>query len=167
MILMKIMFEGREIEVTKEMIGVYAVWVDNYVYVGSGRILDRKSGNKSKLNRNVHSNKTLQEAYNNNKEGYRFELLAICSDDETCRQHEQNFIDYFRKIDNVIVCNKRVARNGCTSKAYNKYKRLTEEDVIKIKELLDTYSVKQLAELFNCSVNAIYKIKSGCRWQNI
>ena len=149
------------------MVGVYAVWVGDYVYVGSGRILDRKSGNKSKLNRNVHSNKTLQEAYNKNKDGYRFELLAICSDDETCREHEQNFIDYFKKVDNVIVCNKRIAKNGATSKAYNKYSRLCREDVAKIKALLSEKSNKELAELFCCSSNAISKIRNGHRWQEI
>ena len=163
---MKINFEGKETEITKDMVGVYAVWVGDYVYVGSGKILDRKSGNLSKCKRNVHGNKTLQEAYNNNKDAYRFELLAICSDDESCREHEQRFIDYFKKVDGVIVCNKRGANNGCTSKAYNRYSRLCREDVAKIKALLSEKSNKELAELFCCSTKAISDIRRGATWIN-
>ena len=163
---MRINFNGREVELNnRKDIVCYAIWVGEYVYVGSGKA-ERLSGNCSKLRRNVHSNPTLQEAYNKTQD-VRVELLAICSDDIIAREEEQKFIEHFNMIDNVIVCNKRKASNGATSKAYNKYKRLCREDVAKIKALLGEYSVKQLAEQFNCSINTIYKIRCGYRWQNI
>lgn len=171
MILMKTIFNNKETEITKDMVGVYAVYTGenfNYIYIGSGKLADRISGNASKLRRNVHANKRLQQAYNNMENPEcKIEVIGVCDTDEEARMLEQDFINYANKIDGLIVCNVRKANNGATSKAYNKHSRLTEEDASQIKELIKQgYSNKQLAYEFNCSSNAISKIRNGNRWVN-
>lgn len=163
---MKINFEGREVKLNaRKDIVVYALWVRDYVLIGSGKA-ERLQGNPSKLRRNKHDTPQLQEAYNRIKD-VRVELLAICNSDIEAREIEQDYINHFKMIDDVIVCNIRPAKNGPTSSAYNKYKRLTREDVIEIKKLLEEYSNKQLADMFNCSTNTISKIRTGARWNYV
>ena len=164
----KIVLNGKEIEITEKTVGVYAVWVGDYVYIGSGKILDRKRGNPSKLRRNDHDNKTLQEAYN--KIGkVNVEVLEILDDDKKCREIEQLYIYHYRLISDVIVCNKRNASKDCTSLTYNKHKRLNKEQVAEIKYILinNINSVKEIADMYNTSLNAIRLIKNGFRWKNV
>lgn len=155
-------------EINKETRGVYAVWVGNYVYVGSGKLKDRVSGNASKLRRGVHSNKRLQKAYNELGE-LNIEILSIDDSDIKARESEQFFIDYLHTVDDIIVVNQRNASNGATSRAYNKHTRLNEKLVEEIKwYMINTdYKNSELAEMYDCSANAISKIRCGFRWQYV
>lgn len=164
----KIVLNGKEREITKETVGVYAVWVGDYVYIGSGKLLDRVSGNPSKLRRNVHANKTLQEAYN--KIGkVNVEVLEILDDDTKCREIEQLYIYHYNLISDITVCNKRNASKDCTSSTYNKYKRLTAEKVAEIKYILNNNLMtdNEIAEKYGCSKSNVSKIRTGFRWSNV
>ena len=174
---MEIKLNGKKVKVNKETKGVYVVWVDNFAYIGSGKVMDRKEGNLSKLRRNVHANKQLQEQYNIHKVA-KFELLDLAETDEEARVKEQYYINYFKKVDGVAVCNKKKASNGATSKAYNKHKKLTEDKVRQIKILLKEHKEQhdgkveyrfytELAKEFDCSENTIGKIARGERWTSV
>ena len=162
------------VEVNNKTQAVYAVWVNDgdksYCYVGSGKLLDRRSGNLSKLRRGVHANKTLQEAYNNVNEA-NFEVVHAFDndvDENVVRQYEQDTIDYFSKLDDVIICNKRRASNGATSKAYNKHNRLTKQSVGIIKGMLiNGASTDDIVNKFDISRCNVSKIKTGYRWANV
>ncbi|WP_160678729.1 hypothetical protein [Clostridium sp. C8-1-8] len=150
-------FEG--IDINKQV--VYAIWVKDFVYIGSG-YYERLSGNLSKVKRGVHANKELQDAYNI----HQFVKLEILEHDiETdleARDLENFYMDYFKKIDGVVVCNK--------VKAYvSNYKRsLDPEDVIKIRELINEGKKNgELAELYNVSATQISRIRNNRRWPNI
>ncbi|GKX65818.1 hypothetical protein [Inconstantimicrobium mannanitabidum] len=147
---------------------VYALWIGDYVYTGSGKG-ERVQGNINKAKRGEHDNKLFQQAYNESDDKQiRPELLAYNLESEVeAREIEQEYINHFEKVEGVIVCNVRGADNGCTSEAYNKYPKLTEDKVREIKQLLDTCSNKELAETYNCSYNAISKIRNGIRWKNV
>lgn len=164
----KIVLNGKEREITEKTVGVYAVWVGDCVYIGSGKILDRKRGNLSKLRRNKHDNKTLQEAYNKIGEA-GFELITVVENDEKAREIESLNIEYYKLIDGITVCNKRPAKRDCTSLTYNKHKRLNKEQVAEIKYILinNINSVKEIADMYNTSLNAIRLIKNGFRWKNV
>ena len=164
MILMKIMFYGKEMELDNKTRVVYAIHVGDLVLVGSGKFR-RRTENKSKLKCNRHHCQRLQDEYNKTQD-YHFELIDIVENDDKAREIEQYYIDKYRLIYGDNLCNVRKASNGATSKAYNKYNRLTEEDVVKIKALLSEKSNKELAEIFNCSSNAISKIRHNNRWVN-
>lgn len=156
--------ELNDIDVNLEI--VYAIWVNNHSYLGSGTY-SRCSGNCSKLRRNVHHNKTLQNAYNEHGE-YKIEILEYnITNPAKAREIEDYYINYFKLIDSVTVCNVRSANNGCTSLAYNKYARLTIDKVKEIKGLLSDYSNTKLAEMFNCSSKAISDIRRNVRWVNV
>lgn len=145
---------------------VYAVWVNDgelsYAYIGSG-FYERLSGNCSKLRRNVHDNKQLQAAYNKVGE-YKIEVLDWSIDDvEQARDIEDERIKYFKKLDDVIVCNKYPAV------ANKKYERkLTEEDVNFIRKLINKGKKnKDIAELFNVNPSTISRVKTGKRWASV
>lgn len=146
--------------------GVYAIWVGDCVYVGSGYLGDRISGNYSKLRRGVHGNRMLQEAYNNanDKENViKNEILQVCEDEVEAREMENYYIEYFRKVDGVIVCSKYKA-------VVNKpYKRaLKPEDVLEIRKLIkEGVKAKDLAQKYGVTECQISRIKCGTRWGNV
>lgn len=155
-------------EVKTDLQLVYAIWIGDFVYVGSG-FPERLNGNVNKVKRGVHSNHTLQQAYNDGEiKEIKTELLDFNLDSaDEARHIEQEYIEYFAKVDGVILCNARKSDNGCTSETYNKHERLTEDKVREIKQLLDDCNNKELAETYKCSENTISKIRNGYRWANV
>ncbi|MBW9154875.1 hypothetical protein [Clostridium tagluense] len=152
----------------RESQGVYAVHVIenevNYVYIGSGKIGDRLSGNISKLKRNVHANKQLQTIYNKIGE-CKIEVLDYAEDEIEARGLENDYIDYYRKIEGAVVLNK--AKAVVIFKSYKKI--LNVESVKEIKKLLQEGKLKQsvIAEMFNVKQCQISKIKTGLRWDSV
>ncbi len=147
--------------------GVYAVHVIveevNYVYIGSGKLGDRVVGNGGKLRRNTHANKLLQEKYNIVKE-LKIEILDICKCSEEARELENFWMEYYRKLDGVVVCNKYKSVN---TKKYEL--KLDVEKVLEIKQLLAEGKMKgkEIAELYGVHQCEISKIKMGKRWANV
>ena len=174
---------GRKVKVSNRTQMVYNVWINegeiSYVYCGSG-YMERKSGNLNKLKRGKHHCKELQEAYNRVGKA-DFEIVELFDENvnsDFVRECEDENIKHLNQLDAVIVCNKRIARNGCTSKAYNKYKKLTEDKVRQIKILLKEHKEQhegkveyryytELAKEFDCSENTIGKIARGERWTSV
>ncbi|OOM76595.1 hypothetical protein [Clostridium sp. BL-8] len=164
----KYLGDNKNVNLSKQV--VYSIWVNegelDYIYIGSGTY-SRCNGNLSKLRRNVHDTPLLQDAYNRNK-NYKIELLAFnLESDNEARAIEDEYIKHFERLDGVTICNVRGASNGCTSENYNRYKRLTKDKVIEIKERLQDYSNKQLADMYNCSSKAISDIRRGIRWTKV
>ncbi|MFT8349486.1 hypothetical protein [Clostridium saccharoperbutylacetonicum] len=159
-------YVSNDVKMDKQL--VYALWIGDYVYTGSG-FGERVQGNINKAKRGEHGNKMFQNAYNESEsKEIRVELLAYNLDsDLEARKIEDEYIEYFKKIDGVVVCNVRGASNGVLSEKYNKHKRLTEDKVREIKELLKDYSNKQLAKMFDCSSKVISDIRCGFRWTKV
>jgi hypothetical protein len=150
-------FEG--VDINKQL--VYAIWVEDFVYIGSG-FYERLSGNVSKVKRGVHANKQLQDAYKKHN-NVKIEILEHdIETDIEARDLENFYIDYFKKIDEVVVCNK-VKAFKCN------YKRsLTPEDVKKIRELISEGKKNgELAEMYNVSSTQISRIRNNRRWSNV
>jgi hypothetical protein len=148
--------------------GVYAVHVNlgkiDYVYIGSGKLGDRISGNVSKLKRNVHANKQLQNAYNQIRD-CKVEVLQVCETKEEARELENDYIDYYSKIEGVVICN--VYNAYCIQKQYQQ--KLDVKKVKEIKELLVNGKLqnKKIAEMYNVDPSVISKIKTGLRWASV
>lgn len=145
--------------------GVYAVIITDkctdtdYTYIGRGKLGDRVSGNASKLRRGVHDNKQLQDAYKkfNN---VKCDILQVCVDEESARDIENEYIEYFKKLDGVVVCNKYKA---VTSQPYSI--KLDEDKVKQIRQLIaDGKSNKEISEIYGVVSCQISKIKTGLRW---
>lgn len=158
---------GEKITRKNDCEGVYVVTVKanglTYAYIGSGKIADRITGNKSKLKRGCHANKTLQKAYDISKE-CSISVLEFCATKEEARQRETDWIEYTRGLDNVVVCNK--AKPVINQKAY-KYV-LSEDDVIAIKQLINEgYKNKEIATLVDVNYSMISNIRNGRRWANV
>ncbi|MBW9170761.1 hypothetical protein K2F43_06015 [Clostridium estertheticum] len=137
--------------------------VTTYVYLGSGD-WSRKSGNASKLKRNVHDNKMLQNAYNQEGSEMKFEILGVCVDKVEARGIENDYMRHFRMIDDIIVCN---IYDAVTTKPYKKV--LNESLVKEIKILLieGKLSNNQIAKDYGVSPCQISKIKCGNEWKNV
>lgn len=147
--------------------GVYAVHVVendvNYVYIGSGLLGDRVSGNPSKLRRNKHDNKQLQEVYNRVLD-CKVEILQVCKTKEEARELENDYVEYYKRLEGVVVCNQYPA---VTTKEYRVV--LNKEKVIEIKHLLQEEKMKnkEIAELYGVTDSVISKIKTGLRWASV
>lgn len=148
----------------REKQGVYAVHVGDYVlYIGSGKLGDRITGNISKLQRGVHANKQLQDAYNK-IQNVRVEVIDVCKNRTEARNLENIYIDYYKKIDGVIVTNKYNAY--VINKKYEI--KLNKEKVEEIRELIKQGKRnKDIAKIYNVDPSVISRIKTGKRWANI
>ena len=158
---------GRKVTKQNDCQGVYVVTVrandKTYVYVGSGNVADRITGNKSKLKKNKHDNKTLQNAYNISKE-CSVSVLEFCDSKEEARIRESDWIDYCKKLDNIVLCNK--AKPVINQKEY-KYV-LSSDDVVAIKQLINEgYKNKEIATLVDVNYSMISNIRNGRRWANV
>ncbi|SHJ65311.1 hypothetical protein SAMN02745248_00595 [Hathewaya proteolytica DSM 3090] len=154
--------------------GVYAIHVvdaesdTNYVYIGSGYLGDRLSGNISKLKRNVHDCKVLQEKYNQ-FQNVKVEVLEVLgrSENETlfARDIEQDWIDYYRRIDGCVVLNKR--RTFVNKKPYS-YK-LTEDDVREIRALYKNSKVSKedIIKEYGISYSHLGNIIHYRKWKDV
>jgi ABC-type iron transport system FetAB ATPase subunit len=151
----------------RESQGVYAVHVIenevNYVLIGSGLLGDRISGNPSKLRKNKHDCKELQKIYNR-VNNVRMEILQVCESKEEARALENDYMEYYRRIEGVVVLNKYPA--VVMEKEYKLV--LDEEKVREIKLLLkDGKRNKDIAILYGVTDSVISKIKTGLRWGNV
>ncbi|MBZ9635517.1 hypothetical protein [Clostridium sp. FP1] len=151
----------KNIDTSKQI--VYAVHVGDYIYVGSGKY-ERLSGNISKVKRGVHSNKQFQDAYNSILD-IKLEILESNIDtDVEARDLENEWMQHYRQIEGVIVCN--IAKAVVTTKEYKLI--LDEEKVIKIKLLLkEGKRNKDIAEIYGVKDCTISKIKTGLLWANV
>lgn len=150
---------NRDKNINKSKQLVYVVWVGDYCYCGSGKY-ERLSGNTSKLRRGVHANSKLQEAYNNIKD-LKIEVLEFnIEDDITARDLENQYMEHFRKIDGVIICNKYPA---CVNKRYER--KLDANSVANIRKLIsEGKSNMEIANMFNVNESTISRVKTGRRW---
>jgi len=156
---------------SKEQQGAYVVHVVNkendinYVYVGSGFLADRVSGNPSKLRRNQHENPTLQEAYNKFLNCYvEVSDDYICNNKKEARELEDEVIKHFKMVDGVIVC------NDAKPHVEKQYKRVLDaEKVCEIRILIEEGKLKQyeIAAMYGVEPAEISKIKTGRRWVNV
>ncbi|AKA71954.1 hypothetical protein [Clostridium scatologenes] len=143
---------------------VYAVWVNkgdlSYVYVGSG-YYERLIGNGSKLRRNKHDNKELQAAYNKAGE-YKIEIIYHDLDSRAiARDIEDEYKEYYAKLDGVIVCNHN---QPYVEPPYKR--KLCEDDVLIIRDLIKQgKSNKEICEIYNISSSMVSRIKTGKRWE--
>ncbi|WP_236884025.1 GIY-YIG nuclease family protein [Clostridium botulinum] len=154
------------------------------VYVGSADsengIKKRWSCHLAHLRKNKHYYKELQEAYNDNPERIKWEILDVCSDDEL-EERENYWIKYCDMIDGWHVINKekrskkrsKVKDTSNMSKAQTGDKnghntKLSVQDVKEIKRALKK-GVKQviLAEQYNVSQTHIWNIANGVRWNSV
>jgi len=148
--------------------GVYACHVIigeiNYIQIGSGVLGDRMSGNPSKLKRGVHDCKQLQAMYNKVGE-CKMEILEICESIEEARDKENDYMNFYRRIEGVVVCNKYKAVT-----MEREYKRvLNEEKVKEIKILLSEGKIKNkdIAIIYGVKECTISKIKNGSSWSSV
>lgn len=145
--------------------GVYVVWTGrdySYCYIGSGFLHDRISGNGSKLRNGTHANKMLQEAFNETGE-HKIEILEVCKSKEEAREMENIYIEHYKMLDDVVVCNKAKAN---VNKLYKRV--LTEDDVRVIKEMIEEdYTNKEIAEFFCINSANVSKIRTGYRWSKV
>jgi|GEM_PF-1798953 len=135
----------------------------NFVQIGSGVLGDRISGNPSKLKRGVHDSKELQAIYNKVGE-CKMEILEVCESIEEARSKENDYMDYYRRIEGVVVLNKYPA---VTTKKYVIV--LNEEKVKEIKLLLREGKMKNkdIAIIYGVKDSVISKIKTGLLWSNV
>ncbi|MCF8020987.1 MAG: hypothetical protein K9L62_16535 [Vallitaleaceae bacterium] len=153
--------------------GAYAVHVVdevndiNYIYIGSGFLGDRVSGNVSKLKRVGHANKKLQDAYNKfgNVKVEILDVIDRCENEKiVARESEADWIKHFRRVDGVVVCN--TDKPTVTSEPYAR--KLDEYKVREIKARLTSgEKLKDIANYYGVKVALISKIKTGLRWAYI
>jgi len=152
----------------RESQGVYACHVIdveiNYVQIGSGLLGDRMSGNPSKLKMNKHDCKELQKIYNKVRV-CRMEILEVCDSIGEARGKENDYMDYYRRIEGVVVFNKYPA--VVMEKPYKRV--LNEEKVLEIKILLNEKIMKNkdIAIIYGVTDSVISKIKTGLRWSKV
>lgn len=95
----------------KYEIGVYKIvnLLNNKVYIGSSLYLsNRKSGHFTKLQKNIHPNQHLQNAWNKyGKEVFRFEIIEYIEGKNKLLEKEQYYIDLFQAF------NKKYGYNIC------------------------------------------------------
>ena len=84
--------------------GVYSIRniTNNRCYIGSSVNLQRRFGShKAQLNKNIHSNPALQNAWNKyGRESFVFEILMLCPVDQLI-ENEQKFIDITKYLYNM------------------------------------------------------------------
>lgn len=151
--------------------GVYAIHVIdtdndiNYIYIGSGALGNRTSGNKSKLKCGTHDCKVLQEKYN--KYGnVKVEVLEVSANKEIARMAEQDWVDYYRRIDGCVVLNQN--KTFVTTEPYS-YK-LNEDDVREIRRLYKeklNMTITKLANQFGISNTHCSNIIHFRKWKEV
>lgn len=150
--------------------GVYAVHVVdqendiNYIYIGSGALGSRISGNISKLKHGTHDCKVLQEKYSQ-FDNVKVEVLQICENDEMARMDEQDWVNYYKKIDGCIILNKR---RTFINKEHYSYK-LNEDDVRNIRVLYKNSKVSKedIIKEYGISYSHLSNIIHYRKWKDV
>lgn len=144
------------------------------VYIGSANrkngIKKRWSWHLARFRKNKHYYKELQNAWNDNENRIKFEILEICDDDEL-EERENYYIDYCKKVGwNVMnkqenAIRKRNVRDTSLMRlaqrgANNGNSRISEEDAIEIiiHKQQGVMAHKDMAELYNISASQVAKI---------
>lgn len=154
------------------------------VYVGSADsangIKKRWSNHATLLKNNSHRYKELQDAYNDDTNRIKWEILEECGDDEL-EELENYYIDYCNKVDGWTVINKQKnTKRKCKVKDTSKMKKaqqgennghntkLSEDDVIEIRQMIKN-GIKQyvIAEKYDISKTLVSNIKNKHRWSCI
>lgn len=154
------------------------------VYVGSADsdngIAKRWSCHKAHLRNGNHSYRELQDAFNEDENNIKWEILEECSDDEL-EERENYWIKYCGLIDGWNVINKeKVSKKRTKVKDTSKMKtaqsgennghcnKLTSEDVKEIKRLLKAgLSQTKIARQYQVSQTLIHNIMVGKRWRSV
>jgi GIY-YIG catalytic domain. len=177
--------------------GVYKIEDINTgaVYVGTADqengIKKRWSNHSSKLKNNKYEYEELQEAYNDNPNRIKWEILLDTSNIKFNSDEEENdylekmenyYINYCNSIDGWHVINKQKKAKR-KSKVKDKTKMVEAQtgennghcvklNVEKVKEIKtyqknNTYKDEKLAEMYNISMTHIRNIKYGERWASV
>jgi len=153
--------------------GAYAVHVVdeandiNYIYIGSGFLGDRKSGNISKVQLGNHDNKKLQAAYNKfgNVKVEILDVIDRCENEKILAiESEGVWIKHFRRVDGFVVCN--TDKPTVTSEPYARKLDEGKVRVIKVR-LVNGDKPKDIADDYGVKVAMISKINTGLRWANV
>lgn len=167
----------------KNVVGIYKISNSkNECYIGSSKdIAKRWSSHLANLKNNKHRYEELQEAFNQNVNNIKWEIIDTC-EVEQLEELEKEYIKYFkslgytvvnvwqkdsnivRKSDVQDVSNMRKAQTG----EKNGNSKLKEADVILIKILLKrNVKVSEIAKYFKVSYTLINNIKNGKRWASV
>jgi hypothetical protein len=141
----------------------YALSVDVegvlYVYIGSTYDMQtRYRLHMNSLQRNKHANKTLQQIFNDGYKYLRLEILETVEDRNSRYSSEKEYIEHFKRLDGVIVCN-----------VYNPpLKMLIAKEVVAIKRLLNKGEAKKVIyKKYGISPKQLYDIKTCNRYKHI
>lgn len=181
--------EDKEKGIAPHGMGAYGIAVNDVVrYVGSSLdMFKRKSNHLANLRQNKHSNKELQELYNEHGEdAFTFTILMQNSDDEDGKSlyiYEKFCMQYFKKTivnyDGVVNEKKHIRTEEESGRLREKLSeinsgegnpnchKLTKEDakeIIKLKEKDIKY--KDIADKFGISLNHVYQI-GVTRWLSV
>ena len=167
----------------KNVAGIYKISNSkNECYIGSSKdIAKRWSSHLANLKNNKHRYEELQEAFNQNVNNIKWEIIDTC-EIEQLEELEREYIKYFKSLgytvvnvwqkdSNIVrkrdvkdVSNMRKAQTG----ERNGNSKLKEEDIILIKILLKrNVKVSEIAKYFKVSYTLINNIKNGKRWASV
>lgn len=162
--------------------GIYGITnsKENEIYVGSSKDIARRwSSHMSKLKSGTHRYTQLKDAFNENVNNLKWEIISECSL-ELLEEQEIYFVDYFKNLLGINVINKMRKIKRCRPVAdttnmkkaqsgqNNGNAKLNDVDVLRIKQLLnDGVKVKDIAKEYNISLAPIYNIKNGKTWLHI
>jgi hypothetical protein len=134
----------------------------DFIYIGSTSDLYRRMReNNTKLENGVHHCQVIQDLYN---KGYRhqIELLEVQDDYKKLISTENEYIDYFRRLEGVVVTNVRPAVM-VSKRVYLSYAK-----VIEIKHMLAKgIEPLKISKALGVRPAQVYRIKSGERWASV
>ncbi|ALV21051.1 GIY-YIG nuclease family protein [Carnobacterium antarcticum] len=155
--------------------GIYEIRnrINGKVYIGLSVNVDNRIRNhKYKLKRGNHDNPYLQKAYSKSKDAFFFSLIEECKEEEL-EQKEIEWINHFNSnltehgynlLSGGVSCFRHhetsIKKMKISSRLCNT--KLSYEDVKYIKmSLFLCMDVKDIADLFNTTMDIVYKIKQG------
>jgi len=154
-------------------------------YIGSANkkngIRKRLSNHKSNFKYDRHNYPELQEAYNQNPDRIKYEILEVVDDDDLLADAEREWVRHFNIVEGFNVLNKnqdKFVRHTVTdtSKMSDAQKgsgngncRLSAEQVLTIRNIYTTgeFKVTQIADMFGISIAHVSNILSGKRWDSL
>lgn len=151
------------------------------IYIGySNDVKRRLSTHNANIKGGKHDYQEFNEAYKDNPDRVKFEILEICNEDEVA-ERETWHIQHWKKIDgcNVLNKNEKTTKKSkvkdttrmCAAQAgegNGNCNKLNADDVKEIKKLLkEGKKQSQLAKRYNVSQTLIWNIKEGKRWSSV
>ena len=117
--------------------------------------------NNTKLKNGVHHCDIIQDLYN---KGYkhRIELLETAKSYDKLIDSENQYIEFFRRLDGVVVTNVRPAVKVGPRQYLNVYK------VVQIKKLIEQgFTNTDISKMLNVKYNNVCRIRTGNRWSSV